>query len=347
VALAIHDERLTRRVGAAVLLLAALMIVFVVVILPRLELGGVDMRIRFGQATGVTEGAAVKISGHVIGHVRNVAIAPDRRDGGIVVEIRIRRDWAARIPINSDFFVDARSVLAPRYIAIGPPPRHADPARPIHDGDEVVGIDPPNLDRILQRAFDNLGELSAFLDALRPATTKLDAATARLTATVRGLATRPGAWQDLDARVAGAIDEARAVFAELQAGHLDPDHIQHLAAAVDGCASRIAAAIDDTRARLAEVRAALALVTARGERIEPQLRAELDHTIDVADGALVTARALTEQVAALARRAIDGPSSLASFATDMDMDDDLKEVGKIIKRGPWRMLPSSPSSSPP
>ncbi len=336
-ALAIHDERLTRRVGAVVLVLAALTVAFVVVVYDRLERAGVDVRIRFGEATGIGEGAPVRVAGRTIGHVRAISIARHSEGTGIVVEIRLDPAWAARIPVNSDFFVDARSPLAPRYVAIGPPPGHANPARAVVDGDEVFGVDPPNMDRVLQRTWNNLTEVRAFMDALRPATARLDAATDRIAATVRGLAPRAGAWAELDLRVAAAIEEARAVFADVRAGTLDPAAIARLAEHVDACASRVGVAIADARLRVAEVRAALMLATSHGDRASLELRARLDHTLAAADRALATAGSLADQLGGLVHDATAGHGSVAAFAADLELVDDVKTLTKQMKRAPWRV----------
>ncbi|MBZ0235419.1 MAG: MCE family protein, partial [Deltaproteobacteria bacterium] len=193
--LAVHDERLTRRVGAAVLVAAALTVVFVVMVLPRLGSDGVTVRVRFGVVVGLPEGAAVRVAGKDIGHVESIGVARDPRNPrgqvGVVAVVRIDPAWAARIPLNSDFFVDARSMLAPRYIAIGPPV--ALPGRPLRDGDEVTGIDPPSLDNVLQRTWENLEEVRRFLDAIRPPIANMKRSAARLTGTIDSLDPRPGA----------------------------------------------------------------------------------------------------------------------------------------------------------
>jgi phospholipid/cholesterol/gamma-HCH transport system substrate-binding protein len=329
VALAIHDERLTRRVGAAVLAVAALTVVFVVVLLPRLERAGVDLRIRFHQVTGIAEGAPVKVAGRTIGHVRAMAMVP----GGVTAIVRLDDAWAARIPINADFFVDARSPLAPRYLAIGPPPGGAEPGRAVRDGDEVTGIDPPNLDTVLQRTWDNLTELSDFLDAIRPVGHRLDDDIAHLSLTVHGLA--PGGTMDL--LVAQVIDESRELERAVYAGHLDVASMQAMVARGDVCASHIKAAIEELRARVAEVRAAMA-VAPDAEKIAPDLRARLDRALDSADRALASADRLATSVAAVTHELASGTGSLAAFAADLELVDDVKDLTKQLKNHPWQVV---------
>jgi ABC-type transporter Mla subunit MlaD len=338
VALAIHDEGLTRRVGAAVLVVAALLVVFVIGVLDRLEGGGVDMRVCFGEATGLSEGAPVRVAGRTIGHVRKITIADRARDGrsGIVALIRLDRSWADRVPVNSDFFVDARAALAPRYVAIGPPPGHAAPARHVVDGDVVIGIDPPNLDRVLQTAFDNLTVLKQFLDALRPARRRLDEAVGRLTTTVRDLAPRPGAWDDLDRNLAGTIDEARAVMGDLRAGGVDPARLAQLAQHVDQVATRVMQAIDDLRGRIEQIRAAVAALGER--RIAPELAGRIDRTLASVDRALAEASSLTEGVRGVVHDVTDGHGSAAAFAADLELIDDVKDLSKFLKSHPWRVM---------
>ena len=335
-ALAIHDERLTRRVGAAVLAIAAMTVVFVVMVLPRLERGGVDVTIHFTEATGIVEGAPVRVAGRTIGHVRTIGMTPSGRGGGIGVVIRLDRAWADRIPVNSDFFVDARSPLAPRYIAIGPPPGHAEPARAVRDGDQVLGIDPPNLDRVLQRTWDNLNEVSDFLDAIRPASKRIDAAIDRLTATVATIA--PGV--ELRARMSAAIDEARGLVATLRDGGLDPASIGALGAKVDACASHLGAAITELRGQVADVRAALALASARD--VAPALRARLTSALDGADRALAQASSLADGLRGLTHDATDGHGAAAAFLSDLELVDDVKALTRDLKNRPWRVAAPQP-----
>ncbi len=225
-ALAVHDERLTRRVGFAVLLAAALTVVFVVMIWPRLGQAGLTVRVRFGVVVGLPAGAPVRVAGKDVGHVRSIGISRDPRDprgqAGVVAVLSIDPEWAGRIPRNADFFVDARSLLAPRYIAIGPPPGHAAPERALRDGDEIDGIDPPSLDNVLQRTWDTLEEVSRFMDAIQPAAAKIDASAGRLAATIASLDPRPGASEELRRSVAEAAGAAEQLVEAFAAGRVDP-----------------------------------------------------------------------------------------------------------------------------
>ena len=313
--LTIHDDRLTRRVGAAVLVAAALTVVFVVGVLDRMEEDGVILRIRFGEVVGLSGGSPVRLAGREIGEVRSVAMTPPP---GAIATVRIDPDWAARVPINSEFFVDAKSPLAPRYVAIGPPPDAAPPGRALVDGDRVVGIDPPHLDRVLQRTWDNLTEVSVFIAAIRPAAKRIEDASARIATTVRGLEPRPGASARLDREVAVVIEQVEDVLAELRAGRLDPDGVRRLAARVEALVARVEATVADLRGQIVALRAAL---DRTADRFGPGVTARVERTLEAADTALASAQRLATEVRGVMTDATTGGGAVAAFAKDLELVD--------------------------
>lgn len=338
--LAVHDERLTRRVGAAVLVAAALTVVFVVMVLPRLGSDGIAVRVRFGVVVGLPEGAAVRVAGKDIGYVESIGIARDPRvprgarpQTSVVAVVRIDPAWAARIPVNSEFFVDARSMLAPRYIAIGPPA--GVPARALQDGDAVTGIDPPSLDNVLQRTWENLEEIRRFLDAIQPPVANMKLSAARLAATVDSLDPRPGAGAAMRAAVGEAAGTVEAIAAELDAGGLDPARIGRLVARAERLAASIEVTAGDLRVQVAQLRAGLdAAGIAAGAPIDGRVRALLART----DHVLAAAQRLAASARGALADATGGRGAIAAFAADLELVDDVKELTKELKRQPWNVV---------
>jgi ABC-type transporter Mla subunit MlaD len=324
-------------VGAAVLVAAALLVVFVVMVWPRLGSGGVTVRVRFGIVVGLPAGASVRVAGKDIGHVESIGIArdPASRTTGVVAVLRIDPDWAARIPVNSDFFVDARSMLAPRYIAIGPPPGGAEPARSLRDGDVVRGVDPPSLDNVLQRTWESLEEVRRFLDAIRPATATIKLSSSRLAATIDSLDPRPGAGAAMRVAVGEAAGTVEAIAAEFSAAGFDPAEIARLVDRARVLATKIETTAAELRVQVAEVRAALEAV---GARLGTPLDARVAAMLDKADHVLAAA----ERLAAAAKGALGdatvGRGAIAAFAADLELVDDVKELTKEMKRQPWNFL---------
>jgi ABC-type transporter Mla subunit MlaD len=335
VALAIHDDRLTRRVGAAVLLVTLLVVGYVVFIRDSLQREGTVIRLHFGVVVGLTPGSPVRVAGREIGEVRAIGIA---RGGGVTVELVIDRGWARQIPINADFFIDAVSPLAPRFVTIGPPLGGAEPGRPLRDGDDVTGADPPSLDRVLQRTYDNLEEVRRFLDALRPATAAIKVSAARLATTVRTLDPHPGAQAEMRAAVAVAAGRALTIVEGLEAGAVDLTAIGALAGDVERMAAGVETTVAELRAEVARMQAALGRVEV-ARSLGPELSGRLARTLADAERVLADAERLSGQVRAVLAEATTGGSALAGFAADLELIDDVRELTKALKRNPWRVMP--------
>lgn len=342
--LLIHDERLSRRVGALVLVVTALVVLFVVMVKDRLGGDGVRVRVYFAGPTGLREGAAVRIAGRTVGELTSISIVPMHRtwkghplegSGGVVATMRLDPGWARRIPKNAEIFVGARSILAPRYLEIGPP-RAAEPERPFAEGDEVRGVDPPDLDRILQKMWDNLGDVQEFIAAIRPSSQALTMAIGRLVWGLERMA--PGAATDA---ARAAVDEAEKLFADLDAGGLDPMALPRLIEHARTVVVRVEVALDELEAR---ADAFLAAIDQAGSSIPPGLRGKIDRAVLSFEGALRGADVLATQLRGVLDDAVNGTGTLAALGRDLELIDDMKEMTKMMKRAPWRVIgrPSDP-----
>jgi ABC-type transporter Mla subunit MlaD len=339
VPLLIHDERLTRRVGVMVLVVTALVVLFVAMVKDRLGGDGVEVEVYFAGPTGLREGAAVRIAGRDIGELTSISIVPVHRTwkghplegtGGVVATMRLDPAWARRIPSNAEVFVGARSILAPRYLELAPP-RGAEPARPFAAGDEVRGVDPPDLDRILQRMWDNLGDVEEFIAAIRPSTQALTMAIRRLVFILERMA--PG---EATAAARAAIDEAERLVADL-----DLAGVPRLIAHAEEVLARVEAAIAELEAR---ADAFLAAVERAGAAIPPGLRERIDRATLAFTAAIRGADVLVAQLRGVMDDAVNGTGTLAALGRDLELIDDMKEMTKRMKRAPWRVVgkPSDP-----
>lgn len=292
-ALRIQDERLTRRVGAGVLVAFVLTVVGVVTI--RWPHGGTEITVHFGKASALRVGAPVMVAGQSVGRLARVQLDDH---GGIVVLAQIDPAWARRIPINADFFISARSVLAPRYLEIGAPTHHAAPERSLRDGDDVTGTDPPDLDRLVATIWDDLGEVQEFMAAIQPAAARLSASIAKL-APLPPLPPLPDltvdAPDDLLAHARAFTDRAAEMLATLRA---DLDAID-------------VPALKDPH---------LADAIARAQR-----------AVDAADRLVADARRVFTE-------ATQGDGAIAQLLADTELVDDVKELTKEMKRQPWRVV---------
>ena len=72
-----QDERLTRRVGAATLVVLALSIVFFVFVYDQIEWGSrIRVRVYFHTTGGLQEGAVLVVGGQSVGHVEAITLVP-------------------------------------------------------------------------------------------------------------------------------------------------------------------------------------------------------------------------------------------------------------------------------
>lgn len=328
-----QHPRLAQRVGAIALVLMIGAIAGVVFLLDRVELGApVRIRVVFERASGLHERAPFVVAGQQVGKIE--AIAPVVRepllDGGIgvAVTVAIDGDEVWKVPAAGEVFVASRGALSDRYLEIAPP--SGPPGPPVRDGQAIRGVDPPSLDNVLQRSWTNMTIFKLFVETVRP---ELDALRAQVTRLAAEVATLP------------AIDtaSARALVTAARATYAGP-----LGGAPGVAALR--AMLAEARATTAQLRAALAVLAPRLDTLVAdaiRIRGHLAASDPIARTAqaIATIRAALDQLdplvarlAELSARLAAGEGSLGRLMTDPEFPEDAKDLGKIIKRHPWRVL---------
>jgi ABC-type transporter Mla subunit MlaD len=332
-----QDLQLARRVGAIGIALGVAAILFFVFVYDRIEWGRhMRVHVYFHATGGLTEGAPFVVAGREVGKVEAIALSPKgaatplHGDDGVDVRVAIDAHAAAQL-IEGDVFVASKGPLSAKYLELGP---IDDGARvPLHEGAQLLGRDPPTLDRVFQRTWDNLTTLGAFLDELRPEAAALRAELDKLQATMHDVAPDIMLRTDVDA----LIDEAHTTYADL-GGRPGVD--------------RISALVDHTRTTIAQARAMVAALRARADALSAGLatvRARLgtkgNETFDKVGLAIDRVKAgidkldpLLAQVDALRQRIARGEGSLLKLMNDPEFPEDAKELGKILKRKPWKIL---------
>jgi phospholipid/cholesterol/gamma-HCH transport system substrate-binding protein len=344
-----QDIRLARRVGALTLLALAAVSAGFVFLLDRGGLGPtIRFRVMFRHTAGLRERAPLIVAGRPVGRIEAIAVMPHGAPGplagevGVAVTVEVARDDRWKVPAASTIFVASRGPLSDRYLEVAPPDGAPGPA--IGDGAELRGVDPPSLDNVLQHTWTNLTTFQQFVDAVGPELAALrgqlagladhldeldrgaraagadgSGALAGLAGAIRGLAA--SAARTYDSSLGGALGVARLAATAGAARQT----VAELRAALDAIAPRLAAATQD----LARIRGRLAASdpVARAERVVDTLRGALDKLDPLlAAGGEIAAR--------LAR----GEGSIGRLMTDPEFPEDTKELGKIIKRHPWRVL---------
>ncbi|MGE0549296.1 MAG: MlaD family protein [Kofleriaceae bacterium] len=342
-----QDERLTRRVGAVTLVLLVGTILFFVFLLDRLDLGSpVRIQVYFAHSGSLRAHAPLIVAGQPVGRIESIdpvphgAQTPLNGELGSVARVAIKRKHTWRVPRNAEIFVSSHGPLSERYLEVAPPKDV--PGPPVRDGEQFRGADPPSLDSVLSHTWGNMNTFRAFIAEIDPELDALirelkrlaaqldssapDAATAPSLARIRSLA------GDVDA----LVTELRVTTDESLGG---PVGLAHIAATIKHTRGTIAqaramfdrlapkmTAMGDELTRVgghiaahdpvAKVQATIALVQETLAKIDPVLAA-MDEVMD---------------------RFANGEGTIGRLMNDPEFPEDAKDLGKIIKRQPWRVI---------
>jgi len=329
------DTHLARRVGTVALALIGLLTVFFVGVYDRIEWGKhVRVRVYFHTTGGLTEGAPFVVAGRTVGKVESIALRAGSAESGVVVTVAIDAGEAERLDHGGDVFVASKGALSGKYLELGPAP---EPTRPLHEGDELVGADPPSLDRVLQRTWDNMQTLAGFAADLKP---ELDALKAQLAELGKHLDATPGIE-----RFAPLVADASDAIDELQ-------KLREVALGGDVGTARLGAMIAHARHALADARVSFDKLSASAgklgaglDSLEARLGSKGDvaiarfqEAIDRTRAAIAKIEPLLAEVDALNASLAAGDGSLMKLMHDPEFPEDAKELGKILKRHPWRVM---------
>lgn len=338
------DDRQAARVGALAILVILLAIATVILIDHIHLRRTIRFTVYFDHAGALKAGADVEIAGRDVGRVKNVRYLPataSRPDNplhggaGVVATVRLQRRYRFMARRNSQFFISSKGVLSKRYLEIGPPRRGVAWGRHIRDGDEVRGIDPAQLGRVLRRSLAEADTTSRFLDAVRPAARRLSRQVDALSTTLREIEPSPGSYARLAASVRAVHRESVALAARLSAGGLDIGRLRRTVRAA-------AAVIHTSQPNLHRLATSLAALKQRLRRIAakipPGLGGELKRSVATTRATIARVRHIvttTRQLIAMVRR---GEGTIGAFMNNPEWEDEAKQLGKIIKRQPWRVL---------
>jgi hypothetical protein len=344
-----QDQHLTRRVGAVTLALLAAAIGFFVFVYDQIEWGSpIRVHVYFLSTGGLQEGAPFIVAGKPLGHIESIALSPRGAVGkcggattplageeGVVVTVALDGDAAKRVTKGGDVFVTSHGALSSRFLELGPPPPGLGPT--LAECDEFRGNDPPSLDRVLQRTWDNLTTARRFVDEVRPEARALGAEIDKLQAMMFELAPEILFRSDYSE----LFDEARRTYAALGG---DPG-----IARIQALGDHTETVIGEARVSIAKLRASADMLSAGLDVLKARLGGKGAQAIEHVEIAIARVRAaiakvdpLLAQVDAIQQRIERGEGSLLKLARDPEFPEDAKELGKILKRQPWKLLDRPP-----
>ena len=344
-----QDEQLARRVGSIALAVIGLAIAFFVFVYDRIEWGKhTRIRVYFHHAGSLHEGGAFVVGGRSIGTIESIALSPRGAPGplggeeGVVVIVAIEAREAARCDPHGDVFVASRGALAERYLELGPPPGDPSTTAGLREGEQLLGKDPPSLDRVLQRTWDNLTALAAFRDSVKPELDALRGQIAELRAHLDPASATAIAHADAIApmfvEVGGFADELRTLRDRGLGGDTG---LAHLGEVLD----RTRAVVASARATLDKLDASATGLRAGIESLRGRLGTKGAAAVDTIELAIDRVKAdiakvdpLLAQVDALNQALARGDGSMMKLMHDPEFPEEAKELGKIMKRQPWKII---------
>ena len=337
------ETRLQQRIGLTALGCVVAAIFFMVVILPRWERGPrVRITVYFREAGNVRVGAPVRQAGRSIGRVAAIAmVAPGSEpllggERGVQVTLTLYAQAAQRIAPNAEVFVSSQGPLSERYIEIA----NRGAAAPIglFADARLRGTDPPNLDRALTRTWENLAVARAFRDHVRMPWHDFTGAVSALRVTLDTYAHADPTWQQWQQRLAALQQELTLVDAMLAESAVTWPQLQALL-------TRTSALFVEARQQIAVVTEqwdALAARAGHGQQTLQHRSARFRVTTArlFADAEALWHRLGPTYVAmqALQRQLAAGEGTLQRLLNDPEFPEDARELGKIIKRTPWKVV---------
>ncbi|MEZ4366992.1 MAG: MlaD family protein [Kofleriaceae bacterium] len=336
------DDRRALQVGGVALALLAAAVVFVLGVWDHVEIGArVRFTVVFHHVGALQAGAPVVVAGREIGTIERLALRARDADAPreVVAHVAIDAGYRSRVPVDAAFFVSSRGLLSERLLEIGPG-AVSPPARPIAPGDEVKGIDPPSLDQTLQQTWARLEIARTFLDEVGPEAGALVAAVRELGDTLASVGGDDEAAGELGAALVTLWFEAQDTRARLHealgTGDAGGRTLEAARRGLDGTLAQIDGARVTLAQRWEALRAGVDLVLARLDAKAPDLAARarlalaaIDHAVE----RIAPMRRAIEELAVLAER-----GTLMKILTDPEFPEDSRELGKILKRQPWRIV---------
>jgi ABC-type transporter Mla subunit MlaD len=293
---------------------------------------GVTVWVEMSSAGPLVQGSKVRVAGLVVGQVEEVSFVRRQADEPAQVRLRLwisrRHKWL--LHQNSEYFINQPALLSEPYLEVGIP-KVGDPGPELQNGAVVHGVDPASIDQLLTRSYAAMRELGAMMHNEFPEIDELGREITAIEGTFKDLAQAP-VWKG-DSLTQLVVEATRTKTFLEQA----VDESSHLPETV----AQARALVTNGRAAIARLRGQVQALSERIDGLRGQLSPERLARLDAAlarvdaftrqiDETLASADALTAMIAS-------GEGSLAAFAADMEIADEVKAVTKLLKEQPWRL----------
>jgi phospholipid/cholesterol/gamma-HCH transport system substrate-binding protein len=343
----VTEERHHTRVGAIALVLLGAAVAMTLTLQGRHVRSGFTVHVELSRIGALVEGAEVRVAGRDIGIVERVRFLPLQRRSEpappgahgeararIVLDVWIDARYRRWVRTGSDWFQNQPSVLGEAYLEAGPPAGGGDPGEPIAEDATVRGIDPPRIDDLMQKSYENLGQVTALLRDGLPEARALGRALDDLGRELEQVLD-PTAMGTLSAGRRRLWSEGLLAWRAAAATGTTPDQVMRTYHSVGNLLARARARLGDLRARFVVVQREIdrlrsELGTEQLARIET-LAARGERLVRGVDDVLAQAQAIIAMVAR-------AEGTVGAFLADTELADEFKAMSKVIKQTPWETI---------
>jgi hypothetical protein len=342
------EEQLHRRVGAAGIAVLVLGVAAAVALSGRHLGGGRRFHVELDRTGALTVGAPLVLAGRTVGRIDDIRLVhrddapasyaqdPTAERARVVLDVWIEERWAYALHQSSELFQNQPSVLAEAYLEIGPPRGGAPTGPPLPAGGTIRGANPPRMDQIAQRSYENLRNVVEMLRTGFPEAKALGVELDALSTELDKLsADTPGGFANFAAARARLWDQAIGAWQDWQASGTNGDEIARAAAHAQATIARTRAQLDGLRVKLTRLEAGIDTVRAR---LAPADAARFEAALARIDDVSTRAGALLAHAQTIADMVARGEGTIGAFLADTELADDFKAMTKILKERPWETI---------
>lgn len=338
------------KVGALVLFSLALLTAFVLILGDFSFNDGLEFHVQFDNAAGLKPGADVAIAGITVGSVSKLKFIRNENNiesgmhaVAVQVTLRLNPTYQDSVRLDSKFYITTRGLLGEPYIEIS---TLSFDAQPVASGDILRGVDPPRMEIIVGKASDLLDTISDMLDNPNGNASELVTATTYFMKSVGGMV---GDNRDnIDASIDNlrlTTEQANQLLSTLNTTIGDGELVRTIIAdahTTTRSARNIAGKLDtqfdplmaDATATLSSARK----IGDTAERIlverEPQIASAVDNLHTSSENIV----AITKDGEKLLAKVMAGEGTVGALLVEREIYEDMKELLRIIKQQPWKIL---------
>jgi phospholipid/cholesterol/gamma-HCH transport system substrate-binding protein len=337
------------KVGALVLFSLALLGGFVFVLGDISFSSGKRFHVTFENAAGLKPGADVAVAGLKVGQVESLSFMTEESSGpseqavSVRATLRVNSTHVSSIRKTSNFYISTRSVLGEPYIEVVTSTLDAEP---LPAGATVEGVSPPRTDLLISKTSTLLDEFIHLFDEPEISVKEFFKHTGSLikhldllllenrSDITEILSSGRQAAQNAANMLAAldyAVGDGKIMRGMLGDAAATAGHAESIARRVDGDIEPITSNVAETTERVRKVaKVADELMVGNRQKVQ--------ESVDNLHASSENLREVSENANAMVARIEAGDGTVGQLMNDREVYDDLRELLRIIKRQPWKIM---------